>query len=164
MNTEHIINILEAGSLDRLSPGDREAIEQHVEDCAACARAYQAARLAAELLHSRMTDVLEPSPFFKTRVMAAVRAQKAESSFSFANLWRTGRAMLASIVMVVAILLGVNFYVGGFGSQTGSEDPLASDNIYSTEWVLLENGASNVTDSEALTTLYESPSDYEQDN
>jgi hypothetical protein len=164
MNTEHIINILEAESLNRLSPADREAVERHVKDCADCAKAYQAARVADELLVSRMADVLEPSPFFKTRVMAAVRAQKAEPAFSFGTLWHTARAVVASIVMVVAILLGLNFYVGGFNPQTGSEDLLASENIYSTDWVLLENGASNVTDSEALTTLYESASDYEQDN
>jgi hypothetical protein len=165
MTTEHITKILEAGSLNSLSASDRQIIEQHIKGCADCLQAYQAAVIAADLLHARASVELEPTPFFKTRVMAAVRERKAEQPFSLATLWQTARAMVASIVMVFAVLLAVNFYVGGFGSQTGLDDP-AGDNIYSTEWVLLENGdASNsVTDTEALTTLYESPNDYEQDN
>ena len=163
MNTEHITKILEEHPLNGLSPGDRQVIEKHIKDCAACFKAYQAAVLTAELLQARVSDAVEPSPFFKTRVMAAVRERKAEPAVSFTSLWQTARAMVASMVMVVAILLGVNFYVGGFGAPTELED---SDNIYSTEWVLLENGdaSNNVTDNEALTTLYESPNDYEQDN
>ena len=166
MNSEHIIKILEARSLKSLNPSDRRILEHHIEDCADCARAYQAAVIAEALLHARVSDTLEPSPFFKTRVMAALRERKAEQSSSLATLWQTARAMVASLVMVVAILLAVNFYMGGFGAPPGLDDLTASDNIYSTEWVLLENGdaANNVTYNEALTTLYESPNDDEQDN
>ncbi len=164
MTTEHIIKILEAESLASLSADDRLGVERHIKACADCARAYQAAEIAAELLQARVNEVIEPTPFFKTRVMAAVRARKAESSFSFTTLWQTARAMVASMAVVVAILVGVNFYVGSFGSPDFNDSP-AGDNIYSTEWVLLENGdASNsITDNEALTTLYGSTND-EQDN
>jgi hypothetical protein len=166
MMTEHITKILEEGSLSSLSASDRLSIEQHITGCADCLRAYQAAVIAAELLQARASVELEPTPFFKTRVMAALRERKAESSFSFGTLWQTARAMVASMVMVVAILLAVNFYAGGFGSQTTGVELSANENIYSAEWVLLENGdaSTSVTDTEALTTLYESPNDYEQDN
>lgn len=166
MKTEHILKILEERSLASLSPSDRLDVEHHIKECAECATAYQAAVIAAELLQARISEVVEPTPFFKTRVMAAVRARKAEQPFSLVTLWQTARAIVASMVMVVALLLGVNFYVGGFGAPTGIDELSANDNIYSTEWVLLENGdaSNNVTDNEALTTLYGSPNDYEQDN
>lgn len=165
MNNQHITEIFAERSLNDLSAAERLTIEDHIAGCASCARAYRAAGIAENLLQARAQTGVEPPPFFKTRVMATIR-QRQSQSFSPATLWQTARAMLASLAVIVALLVAVNLYVGGFTATSEFTETTASNNIYSADWVLLENGdaTAGLTDSEVLTTLYESTGDYGQDN
>jgi hypothetical protein len=156
MKNEHIINTLEQQPLNSLSDNQRIAINTHIVDCPACLNAYQAAVIAAEVLQARAGEIIEPTPFFKTRVMAALRAQQTEQAFSFASLWKTARAAVASMVAIVVILLTLNFYMGN--SQSAPSEVSENGSIYSAEWVILDNGnnADDWTDEQVLSTLYES--------
>jgi predicted anti-sigma-YlaC factor YlaD len=156
MKNEHILSILEEQPLNRLSDNDRAAIEAHISDCPACLKAYQAAIAAAQMLQARAAEIVEPTPFFKTRVMAALRAQQTAQASSFAALWKTARAAVASMVAVVLILLSLNFYLGD--SLSGANEVSENGSLYSAEWVILDNGsnADDWTDEEVLSTLYES--------
>lgn len=158
MKNQHIIGILEEQPLHRLSDSQRATIEAHLVNCLDCLPAYQAAVMSAELLQARANEIIEPTPFFKTRVMAALRERQAEQAFSFLAMWRATRAVIASMVVGVAILLTLNFYIGGIPSTALPNEVSANDSIYSPEWVILENGnnADELTDSQVLTTLYES--------
>jgi anti-sigma factor RsiW len=157
MKNQHIIHIIEEQPLHRLSDSQRATIESHLARCPDCLRAYQAAVISAEILHARADEFIEPTPFFKTRVMAALRERQAGQAFSFAAMWRAARAVIASMVVGVAILLTLNFYLGGNPSTGLPGEVSANDSIYSPEWVILENGASadELTDSQVLSTLYE---------
>ncbi|MEW6129045.1 MAG: hypothetical protein AB1757_18550 [Acidobacteriota bacterium] len=165
MNNQHVREIFAGRSLNDLSADEKNKIENHIAGCLSCARAYRAAVVAESLVQARATAAVEPSPFFKTRVMTAIRERQTEA-FSPATLWQTARALFASLVMVVALLVAVNFYVGGFNPTNEFTEITASNNIYSADWVLLENGdaSGGLTDAEVLTTLYESTGDYGQDN
>lgn len=156
MKSEHIISILEEQPLKHLSDSQKAVIETHVAGCDACLNAYRAAVIAAEVLQARAAEVVEPTPFFKTRVMAALRARQAEQAFSFASLWKTARAAVASMVALVVILLSLNFYMGG--SAPAPNEVSENGSLYSPEWVILDNGSSadEWTDEEVLSTLYES--------
>jgi predicted anti-sigma-YlaC factor YlaD len=157
MKNEHIIQILEEQPLHRLSDSQRATIEAHLTNCSDCLQAYQAAVISAEILHARADEIIEPTPFFKTRVMAALRERQAEQSFSFTAMWRAARTVIASMVVGVAILLTLNFYLGGIPVTATHGEVSANDSIYSPEWVILENGnnSDELTDSQVLTTLYE---------
>jgi predicted anti-sigma-YlaC factor YlaD len=157
MKNEHIISILEQQPLNSLSDIQREAIETHVADCSACMNAYQAAAIAAQILQARAAEIIEPTPFFKTRVMAALRAQQAEQVSSFAALWKTARAVVASMVAIVVVLLTLTFYMGNSPS-TPNEVSENDSSIYSAESVILDNSnnADDWTDEQVLSTLYES--------
>ena len=54
------------------------AVQAHALECGSCHSAYEAARLSALVLKSRAQVTIEPSPFFQTRVMAALREQHSE--------------------------------------------------------------------------------------
>jgi hypothetical protein len=158
MKNEHIISILDEQPLTNLPDRERATIEAHVANCLACLQAYQAAVLSAEILQARAKETFEPTPFFKTRVMAALREQQAEQPSSFAAMWRAARAVIASMVVGVAILLTLTFYIGGVSpTPAPNEQLLANESIYSPEWVILENGnnADDLTDNQVLSTLYE---------
>ena len=77
MKDKHIIDILENAPLADLTESESTLIRTHVEGCATCHRAYQAAQLSALLIKERTTEAIDPSPFFHTRVMAAWREQQA---------------------------------------------------------------------------------------
>src|SRR5689334_8837698 len=98
MHTEHIINLLDEHPLATLSESERAIVEAHSFVCASCLQAYQAAVIATALLQERAAEVVEPTPFFKTRVMAALRERQTDLPFSFGAMWRTARAMVASMV------------------------------------------------------------------
>jgi hypothetical protein len=157
MKNEHIISILDEQPLTNLPDRERATIEAHVAHCLACLQAYQAAVLTAEILQARAKETFEPTPFFKTRVMAALRERQAEQPSSFAAMWRAARAVIASMVVGVAILLTLTFYIGGVSTTPPPNEVSANDSIYSPEWVILENGnnADDLTDNQVLSTLYE---------
>ena len=91
MNT-HITEILDRASIAALSESDLNEVRAHVLECMACRDAYEAARLSAVVMKSRAEAVIEPSPFFQTRVMAALREQQAvESVPAMLRLWRSAK-------------------------------------------------------------------------
>jgi anti-sigma factor RsiW len=155
MNNQHILNLLEENSLRRLSEEEKLRLEAHTKSCADCRKAYQAALVVAELLRERASETLEPSPFFKSRVMAALREKRAaEQPWSFGAIWQMTRALVASMVAVVVLLVALSF----FGEPaTDTYQSSAADNLYSAERVIFEGGnADGLTDGEVLTTLYDS--------
>jgi hypothetical protein len=89
-----------------------------------CRRAYDAARVASLLVKERAAATFEPSPFFQTRVLAALRErQAANAPFSFARLWKTAGALVGSMAASVALLAGLTF----LAPAPTSGEPAASD-------------------------------------
>ncbi len=74
MKDKHIIDILENAPFADLTESESTLIRAHVEGCATCHRAYQAAQLSALLIKERTAEAIDPSPFFHTKVMAGCRA------------------------------------------------------------------------------------------
>ena len=78
MSEQHITHILESTRFASLSESDHSRIRAHTASCDDCARAYRVAAVSASLLENRMAETFEPSPFFHTRVLAAVREKQNE--------------------------------------------------------------------------------------
>ena len=60
MKEKHIIDILENAPLADLTESETTLIRTHVEGCATCHRAYQAAQLSALLIKERTAEVIDP--------------------------------------------------------------------------------------------------------
>src|SRR5262249_34438980 len=138
MKSEHILKLLEKQPVKRLSDEERSKIESHIVTCSGCLRAYQAARASAALLRARAEEIVEPTPYFRTRVMAALAESAFRQESTMAALWKPVRAMVASMVLVVAILLALT-YVDNFNVQTDAPYPSYESTLYSPESVVLEN-------------------------
>jgi len=76
MPDTHIIRTLEEKPFDSLSGGDIASVESHIAICDECKSAYYAARVAASLIQARTAETVDVGPFFKTRVMAAIRDRR----------------------------------------------------------------------------------------
>src|ERR1051325_6387094 len=110
MRGDHIIDLLERGRFASWSEEERSRIETHAESCPACRNAYEASRVSALLLEARVGVVIPPSPFFQTRVMAALREQQAASEGDvLRRLWRAAGALVSAMVMSVLLLIGVTY-------------------------------------------------------
>jgi len=157
MNDNHITYTLDNSSLRNLSERDLLAIRAHVEGCAQCHRAYQAAQISALLVKERADEAVENfgsvNPFFQTRVLAAWREQQAMMSVSaFRRLWKTTGALFASMAATTAALAALTLFVPS--SEPASQQTAALI-AYSAEAVVLDQDQdSQLTDDQTLSAIY----------
>jgi hypothetical protein len=110
MKDKHIIELLDSVSTAALSESELSEVQAHAGDCVSCRSAYEAAELSGVILRSRAQVTFEPSPFFQTRVMAALREQNAvESVPAMLRLWKSARALVSSMAVTTAALAVLSF-------------------------------------------------------
>jgi hypothetical protein len=159
MRDKHIIGLLEDVPLAELSEGELAVIREHTGECEECRRAFDAAAVSAELLRVRVADVVEPSPFFQTRVMAALREQRTESELPvFARLWKTAGALVTSMAAAVVLLAALTFLTPDTQKNPGSPDVASTFNSYSAEEVILpqdQTSDDQMSIDQVFATLYD---------
>jgi hypothetical protein len=152
MKDKHITEILDNTPLANLSEIELNEIQTHTQDCVSCRGAYEAARLSAVVLRSRVQATIEPSPFFQTRVMAALREQQAvESVPAMWRLWGSAKALVSSMAVTTAALAALSFVLPA--PATSVTDQTAS--VYSAESVIMGQGSDDqMTYEQVLSTIY----------
>jgi anti-sigma factor RsiW len=154
MKENHIIDLLENRSFASLDEDKRAVIRAHAANCSSCAQAYQATQIASSLLRARSSETVEPSPFFHTRVLAALRERQNEVP-AFKRLWQSAGALVSSMTAAVALLAVLSFVVPG--TQTSGTAQASISNGYSAEEVILNQNDlqdEQASDAQVLTTLY----------
>jgi hypothetical protein len=156
MNTTHIIEILEESPLSRLSENELLAVRRHVEDCLPCQRAFTAAQLSTALIKERAVEVIEPSPFFQTRVLAALREQQAENVPVLWRLWKSAGALVSTMALTTAALAVLSFVVP---ATTTSPETTATLIPSSAETVVFNQDQNDdqMSDDQVLSTIYADP-------
>jgi anti-sigma factor RsiW len=153
MKDKHIIELLESVPFSKLSTEQMTAVTAHVQSCDGCRKAYEAARVANVLLKERASVVVEPSPFFQTKVMAAWRERQVERVPAWLRLWKSAGALVSSMAVTTAALAALSFLVPG--PVVPTQETLAV-NSYSAEGVILEQSAGDeqLTDEQVLNAIY----------
>lgn len=154
MTNEHIISLIENASLSEIAESDLAMVRAHILTCASCNQAFQVAQIAALIVKERANETFEPTPFFETRVLAALREQQNEQ-WSWSKIWRATGALASSMVATVAAIAVLTFVI----PSAPSEDLTSANNPYSAEAVILnqvDSGENQMdqTDAQVLTTLY----------
>ena len=154
---KHITEILDRASIASLSESDLNEVRAHVLECMACRDAYEAARLSAVVIKSRAEVVIEPSPFFQTRVMAALREQQAvESVPAMLRLWRSAKVLVSTMAVTTAALAVVSFMQP---AQTTTV-PEQTASAYSAYSVIMDQDADDqMSYEQVLSTIYEDDDD-----
>ncbi|PYS83652.1 MAG: hypothetical protein DMF67_08265 [Acidobacteria bacterium] len=154
MRDEHIKDMLDRAPLASLGDDELAAIHSHAEVCGECSRAYAAARVSASLLEARASREFDPSPFFQTRVLAALRErQSAGEAWSLGRLWKAAGLLVSSMAATVAVLAALTFVA----PQATTQQIASADGTYTAEDVILGQGAvtdGQVSDDQVLATLY----------
>ena len=132
-------------------------IESHIADCSNCRHAYEAAQVSEALIRARADETIAPSPFFKTRVMSAIRQnQLSPEPPAILKMWRAAGALVSALTALVAILIGVTFYVSSNNTPSQLDGPVASGNLYSVEYLEFERADDGATNDQVLGTIYDS--------
>ena len=149
MRDEHIIGLLDNTPLGNLSAAQLEVVRTHSQNCLSCERAYEASQLSSALIKERVQTVIEPTSFFHTRVMAALREQQAvESVPAWLRLWRSAGALVSSMAVATVALAALSFVVP---STTNEQATTA----YSAESVIFDQGNDEqLSYEQVLSTIY----------
>ena len=163
MRDEHIISIIEDAPLSGLSESELADIRAHTNQCAECLRAFEAAQISTLLLRERVAETIEPSPFFQTRVLAALRERQAAGETSaLKRLWNATGALVSSMAATVAALAILTVFAPGSQPTPGPQEVASVYNSYSAEEVLFDQNQlpdDQMSYGQVLTTLYESDED-----
>ena len=114
--------------------------------------AYEAAQLSEVILRSRAQVTFEPSPFFQTRVMAALREQNAvESVPAMLRLWKSARALVSSMAVTTAALAVLSFVL-----PAPITSVVETASVDSAESVILDQGNDDqMTYAQVLSAIYD---------
>ncbi|HEV2828078.1 MAG TPA: hypothetical protein VGW76_10795 [Pyrinomonadaceae bacterium] len=154
MRDEHIIRLIEDTPLANLSDAERARIRAHTNACSECLVAFQATEISVALLKERAAVEFEPSPFFHTRVLAALRERQAANEvWAFGRMWRAAGALASSMAAAVVLLAVFTFVVP---ENQISQQVSTLANGYSAEEVILDQTSQmeDVSDGQMLTTIY----------
>jgi len=150
MKDKHITEVLDNAALANLSPSELDEIRAHVRDCEPCSDAFAAAQLSALVIKERAQAMIEPSPFFQTRVMAAVREQQAaESVPAMWRLWNSARGLVSSMALTTAALAALSFMVSTPATTTSDQTAALT-----AESVILGQDADDFTYDQVMNTIY----------
>jgi hypothetical protein len=151
MKDNHIIEVLEGSALTALSEDELNLVRAHASVCHSCQKAFAAAQLATLLVKERAAETIEPSPFFQTRVMAALRER--QMSNSPLRMWKAAKALVSAMAATVAALAVLTFVVP---AETNEFQQVAA-NSYSAEEIILDSESSapeQMSYEQVLSTLY----------
>jgi hypothetical protein len=157
MTARHITEILDNASLAALSDTELIEVRAHVVECASCRSAYEAARISAVVLKSRAQTVIEPSSFFQTRVMAALREQQAEDNVpAMLRLWRSAKLLVSTMAVTTAALAVVSFVLPSQAAPV----PDQGSSVYSAYSVIMDQPSDEqMSYEQVLSTIYEDDDD-----
>ena len=159
MPDNHIVKMLDEKPFSTLRDGDIASAESHIATCEQCKSAYDAARVAASLIQARTSEIVDASPFFKTRVMAAIRErQLIPEEPALVRMWRAAGALISTLALVLVTLTGMTIFSQSTDSQSQMPVVAASQNLYSPEYVVLERGDlddDELANDQVLGTVYD---------
>ena len=158
MRDEHIRKLLDEAPLASLGRAELSAVRAHADSCPECRRAFEAAQAASSMMKARASEIFEPSPFFQTRVLAALRERRAaEEGWTLARLWRSAGLLVSSMAATVAALAVFTLVAP---EQTPAQE-VAGVGTYTAETLILDDDAGDdeLTYEQVLTSLYGSDED-----
>lgn len=152
MKDRHIIEVIDSVPLASLSPIERDEVKRHARECMPCRTALEAAQYSALLMRERAQVKVEPSPFFHTKVLAALREQQATDSVpAFARLWKSASALVSSMALATIALAVLTFVYPDPGMAV-TEQVATAD---AAESVIFDQTEEQLTYEQVLSTIYD---------
>src|SRR5215467_9932704 len=131
MRCRQVRNAIDERLPDAADGDQRLAILAHCQVCAECRVVLEAAEMTRRLIQARSFQQIEPSPFFRTRVLAAIRERGAVVvRRQTERMWTSARVIVASMFVVVVVLLALNLFAPKPVQQIAGGEPVRrSDSV-----------------------------------
>jgi hypothetical protein len=130
MPDNHIIRVLDEKPFSSLGDSDIASAESHIATCDQCKFAYDAARVAASMIQARTSETVDPGPFFKTRVMAAIRERHlTPEEPALVRMWRAAGALISTMALLLVTLTGMTIFSQSPDSQSQTPVVAASFDV-----------------------------------
>jgi len=157
MAENHITDFLDARPFKDLSDSERSTVESHIVTCIKCRSAYESSRVASSLIEARTSEVTEAGSFFKTRVMAEIRARQLSSEEpALVRMWRAARALVTTMALLLVVLAGITIFTHPIDFQ--EQPSVIGPEVYSAEYVVLARGDGDdeLANDQLIQTIYDS--------
>jgi len=152
MKDKHIIDVIDNVSVASLSQMEMDEVRAHSRECDSCGAAFEAAQISTLVIKERAHVKIEPSPFFHTKVLAAVREQRAaESVPAFVRLWSSARAIVSGMAVATIALAVLTFVVPD--PATALQEQTAS--VDAAESVIFDQADEQLSYEQVLAAIYE---------
>ena len=152
MKEHHIIEVIDSVAFASLSQSELDEMKSHTRQCATCLSAFEAAQLSALVMKQRVQVKVEPSPFFHTKVLAALRERQAvETVPAFLRLWKSASALVSTMVLAT-ISLAVLTFVYPDPATAVTEQLAVAD---AAEAVIFDQLDEQLTYEQVLATIYD---------
>ena len=152
MKDEHIIELLDGAPFVSFSEEQLLVMREHTQSCVDCEEAYRAVVISSAVIKERVQATIEPSPFFQTRVLAALREQQAAENVPvLSRLWKSAGALVSSMAVTTAALAALSFMLPSPVTPVSEQTAAA----YSAESVLLDQANEDqMSYEQVLSTIY----------
>jgi len=154
MKDRHILEILDEKNFAELSNDELTIFQAHSASCADCRQAFEAARISSALLNVRArAEAVEPSAFFQSKVLTAIREKQnlRKPIAAFRRWWQASYALVCSMLFIVVTLAALTF----LAPKSNADQAVSTYNLYSTDSVILnQNPPRNITTEQALEVIY----------
>ena len=152
MKDKHIIKVIDSVALASLSQMEIDELKAHTRECVSCRTAFEAAQVSALVIRERAQVKIEPSPFFHTKVLAALRERQAVDSVpAFVRMWRSARALVSGMAVATIALAAMTFVIPEPATAVPEQ---ATASAYSAEAVLFDQADEQLTYEQVLSTIY----------
>jgi hypothetical protein len=152
MKDKHIIDVIDSVAFASLSQIDLDEVKAHTRECGTCQTAFEAAQLSALVIKQRAQVKIEPSPFFHTKVLAALRERQAvESVPAFLRLWQSASALVSAMALATIALAVMTFVYPA--PATAVTEQVAS--VDAAEAVIFDQVDEQLTYEQVLATIYD---------
>jgi hypothetical protein len=157
MKDEHINNLLDENRFEDLSETELRQIEAHIGGCADCGYQYEAAKIASLILRERVTQTIEPTPFFEARVLRAWREKQATLepvTSRLRQLWQDTKILVSGLATAVALLMVLTLFIPQNTAVTPLQALIIDD--YSVESIVFDrqDAPDDLTDTQLLDEIY----------
>jgi hypothetical protein len=152
MKERHIVEVIDSVAFASLSQIELDEVKAHTRECPTCETAFEAAQLSALVIKQRAQVKIEPSPFFHTKVLAALRErQKVETVPAFVRLWKSASALVSAMALATITLAVMTFVYPD--PATAVTEQLASGDA--AEAVIFDHVDEQLTYEQVLATIYD---------
>ena len=154
MKDRHILEILDSAGFAALDGDELKTVQAHCDECAGCRGAFESARVSSALLSAKAAmPLVEPSAFFQSKVLNAVRERQniRKPIEAFWRWWQASYPLVCSMLLIVITLAVLTM----LAPKSQTEQAVSTYNLYSTDAVILnQNPPRNITTEQALEVIY----------